>query len=57
MNDRYLYVIYDNITKEEIFKDVDFDAAMEYLADNVAYYEAKGEKADFSFKIYPDPTY
>ncbi len=53
MNDKFLYVIFDNITKEEIFKDVDFDAALEYLTEQVAYYESIQEKADFSFKMYP----
>ena len=55
MNDKFLYVIFDNITKEEIFKGVDFDEALEYLSDQVAYYEAAEEKADFSFKMYPFP--
>lgn len=55
MNDKFLYVIFDNITKEEIFKDVDFNAALEYLTEQVAYYEAAEEKADFSFKMYPFP--
>ena len=55
MDDRFLYVIYDNVDKEEVYKGVDFDEAMEYLANNVAYYEAKDEKADFSFKMYPFP--
>ena len=57
MNDEFLYVIFDNITNEEIFKDVNFDAALEYLTDQVAYYEAAGEKADFSFKMYPFPDF
>lgn len=57
MNDKFLYVIFDNITKEEIFKDVDFDAALEYLTDQVAYYEAVEKKADFSFKMYPFPDF
>lgn len=55
MNDKFLYVIFDNITKKEIFKDVDFDAALECLTEETAYYESIQEKADFSFKMYVFP--